>query len=97
MKLLIPHKFIFYLKNYVKKYNILIININFFFISLFIFTKVKKKLKIIIIVLYLNINTFYIILFMNLFSNTNLKQFEFIKYAAVNAGDEHVMAKIIFK
>ena len=34
---------------------------------------------------------------MNLFSNTNLKQFEFIKYVAENAGDEHVMAKIIIR
>ena len=42
-------------------------------------------------------NNYYIILFMNLFSNTNLKQFEFIKYVAENAGDEHVMAKIIIR
>lgn len=34
---------------------------------------------------------------MDLFSNTNLKQFEFIKYVAQNAGDEHVMAKIIVR
>ena len=34
---------------------------------------------------------------MDLFSNTNLKQFEFIKYVAENAGDDHVMAKIIIR